>query len=105
MRMPTTVIALTLVVAGLLAMAKPAQAGNTIYGYVAVADVRVPGGQLMKITVTGGLMTAAGPDFALNLARQVATARLSQYGNIVTGPVTNLTSPFVGTTTKMEPIR
>jgi hypothetical protein len=97
-------IALAIVAVGLLAMAKPAQAGDTIYGYVAVADVRVPGGQLMKITVTGVLATGAGPDFALALARNQATTRLSQYGNIVTGPVTNLTSPFVGTTTKMEPI-
>jgi hypothetical protein len=100
-----TLIALAIAAVGLLTVAQPAQAGNTIYGYVAQADVRVPGDKLMKVTITGAFSTAAGPDYTLALARQLAQARLSQLGNIVTGPQVNLTSPFVGTTTKMEEIR
>jgi hypothetical protein len=104
MKTSTTLLALALVAAGLLAVAKPAQAGDTIYGYEAVADVRVPGGKVKKITITGGFKTAAPPDYALAQARNLAEARLRQYGSIQTGPVVNLCSPFKGTTEKIEDI-
>jgi hypothetical protein len=99
-----TAAALALVAAALLAAAAPARAGDTIYGYVGVADVRVPGNKMQKITVTGGFISALGPDAALAQAQAIATARLSQCGTIVTGPVVNLCSPFVGTQTKREDI-
>jgi hypothetical protein len=99
-----TIAALALVAAAILAVAAPARARDTIYGYVAVADVRVPGNKLQKITVTGGFASPLGPDAALGQARALATARLSQCGTIVNGPVVNLCSPFVGSQEKREDI-
>ena len=79
----------------------PANAAAAVYGYIARADVAVPGGQVQTWVMTG-VLNVSDIGSALVAARAEAAARMATKGNVQVGPTVNLCSPFVGRTERVE---
>lgn len=101
MRRRELFVALTIACAGLVLGYPQAEAAAAVFGYIARADVAVPGGKIQTWVMTG-VLNASDPGSALAAARSEAAARMAGKGAVQVGPTVDLCSPFVGRTEKVE---